>query len=318
MKKNKLLTLLLGMVFSGLAHSNQSALTALEINDPDLAGGTYDLKMELGKKVGEIDNLAMTPDQSDVIKRVFLERQRAISTPYVDTATPITRSINVKFGAGSTPPIIRLSSNMLTTLVFTDSAGDPWAIESVALNRSMFSDGSDVRQATGLQNNSEQPASSERVRNFLTLEPLNSFAYSNVAITLKDLETPVIFILAAGQSEVDVRVDARIAGINPNKKTPPSCVSGCFSRDIDDLTLLFVDGTPPSGAIPLVPSSNEIEAWEYGGSLVVRTTRSVIYPSYSSSVTSSGGVTVYKFDRGVNNITVSKGSSAQTIHIEKE
>lgn len=294
-------------------------LTPLEITDPDLPGGTYDLKMELQKKIKEAEDLTLSPAQTDSIKSIYLERQRVLASPYVNTATPVTRSLNIKFSSGLTPPVVRLSSNMLTTLVFTDAAGSPWEIESVALNRSLFSDGSDINQVAVSPTAQDAPQPS-RTRNFLTIEPLNSYAYGNVAVTLRGLDTPVIFMLATGQNEVDVRVDARISGINPAQKLTQAqnCLTGCFSKELDDLTLMFVDGTPPAGAQPLKASSSEVEAWEYGESLVVRTTTPLIYPSFNSSVTSSSGVTVYKFEKEVRSITLSKGSSAKTIHLEQE
>lgn len=314
MKSRSLLSLVALALLAGTAHAaSKVVLTPLEIADPDLPGGTYDLKMEMQKKVKEVGELVMQPDQVDTIKGIFLEQQRERATPYNFTAVPVTRSINVKFGSGLTPPVIRLSSNMLSTMVFTDSTGSPWPIESIALNRTLFSDGSQISSGGFSGEGGSKP------KNILTIEPLSPVAYGNIAVTLHGLDAPVIFMLSSGQKEVDVRVDARIPGISPFKKKE-ACTVNCssISRDLDDSALLFVDGTPPKDAAPLVASSDEIEAWEYAEALVVRTTSRIIYPSYSTSVTSSSGVTVYRFDKDVKNITISKGSSAKTIHIDRE
>lgn len=283
----------------------------LEISDPDLAGGSYDSRIELDRKVKELTDLQMTPEQIRQVKTLLLDQQRASSTPYPVVAEPVTRSINVTMTPGIAPPVLRLSSGMLSTIVFTDAAGNPWDIKSVALNRSQFSDG--VNQS--MTSNSD--ADNKSINNILTIEPLNPASYGNVSVTLENLATPVIFTLSAGQNQVDVRVDARIPSVNPASTTRSNSLPARITTDIDDTTLLFVDGTPPVEAVPYVTSSKLIEAWKFGEDLIVRTDSKILFPAYSTAVTSTSGMSVYRFDSGHQSITVSKGGSPVTIHLEQ-
>lgn len=308
------------------AADNKNAPSILELADPDLPGGSYDAKIEMQKKINNLEDLQMTPNQYNTIKDMLLNQQRAASSPYTSTAIPVTRSLNVKFESGLTPPIVRLSAGMLTTVVFTDGAGNPWNIKSVALNRQVFSDGADVAKdvTSSEASNDKDGDTPKAIRNILSIEPLNPVAYGNVIITLEGLDKPVILLLATGQQEVDMRVDARISGINPNRSSIKNGLSASgsttsISTEMDDATLLFVDGTPPDNVERMKTSSDAIHAWRYNDDLIVRTTRQVIYPAYKSSVTSSSGVSVYKFDVENQSVTISDSHGQPlTIFIEQE
>lgn len=294
-------------------------LNILELASADYPGGSYDEKIEMQKKVSRLENLQMTPEQMRSIKEMLLTQKRSASTPYPTTAIPVTRSLGVKFESGLTPPIIRLSANMLTTIVFTDGAGNPWNIESVALNRQLFSDGADVKSGiSNTENNDSGEKPTNLVRNILSIEPLNPVAYGNVIVTLEGFDKPVILMLATGQQEVDMRVDARISGINPNR-IKKSNFNPNMSTTMDEAVLLFVDGTPPEDVERMKVSSNSISAWRFNDELVVRTNKTIIYPAYKSSVTSSSGISVYRFDVENQSVTISDmNGQPSTIYIEQE
>ncbi|OIH08590.1 hypothetical protein A7M79_07185 [Acinetobacter baumannii] len=287
--------------------------------NPEYIGSSYDAAVENEKRLNELKALEFTQDQTNMLKDMILRQKRNLSTPYTNTAKPITRSIPIKFDAGLTPQVLRLSANILTTVVFTDSVGNPWNIASVSLNRNLFSDSSDVTGAS-----SKDGETTSRFHNILTLEPLDPVASGNVVITLEGLDKPVIFMLSTGQNDVDTRVDARISGLNPNKKM--RAVNGGYGQsssgntllDMDETTLLFVDGNPPVEAERIKTSSPQIEAWSFNDQLVVRTNKEILYPPFISSAMSSGGITVYRFDIENQSITIRNGSSPETIFIEHD
>lgn len=307
---------------SQFAFANKTeALSPLEIADPDLPGGSYDIRIEKQKKVDQLKELVFEPNQVRDVKEILLQQQRANMSPYPSVATPTTRSLNVKFAPGAIPPVIRLSANMLTTIVFTDAAGNPWNINNVSMNRGLFSDGliPNNQNPNQVQENSNEKAIKQSGQNILSLEPLNPVAYGNIAITLDGLDTPVIFILSTGQAEVDLRVDARIPGLNPHRTAKSSFSSSSPTNySLDDTTLLFVDGSPPEDAVLLKTTSRELDAWLFNDEVVIRTDAQIIYPAFKASVTSASGMTVYRFDKEVKAFTISKGTSSKNIFIEME
>lgn len=311
MKLKNAYFLVLGLSFGVYAHA---------ANDIDqqtsqyIEGLTYDEAIKMQEKVDTVQALQLNRDQVAGLKKSLLEQEKSRSTPYPTTAIPVTRSLNIKFDAGLTPPIVRLSANMLTTLVFSDGVGNPWDIQSVSLNGKFFKVNGDYSSS----NEKNENAETSIVKNILSIEPLSATAYSNVIVTLEGLDKPVILMLTTGQAEVDMRVDARVSGVNPNRvaKTTNASTIGATST-LDDAALLFVDGTPPEAAQLMKTSKRDVDAWLYEDEIIVRTRNTVIYPAFKSSSMSASGMSVYRFDADVSDVIISDNyGKPQTIHIE--
>ena len=281
----------------------------------------------ISSQVAEFQQMQLTPEEADTIKRIRLDRQRIEATPYVTTPEPIVRSLGVELEPGKTPPLIRVSKNMLTSIVFTDVDGNPWYIEKVALNRNQFSDAVSADTIAADQNgqpssnpNQPQQAPKPALTNILTLEPNDAIAYGNVSVTLKGKALPVIFLLAAGQNQVDVRVDARVPGTNPDAKptyipSPIETMTG-----IDDAALSFLDGVIPQDAQPMVSSDPAAQAWRFNDYLYVKTRFDVLYPAYTSRASTQNSVNIYRFSATLpnNSITLTqRGGQPFTVSFEE-
>ena len=252
--------------------------------------------------VGNIEDAQLSPDQIMRLKQLFLDRERQKAMPYVNPAKPITRTLFLNLDPGSSPPVLRLSRGQSTSIVFSDTNGDAWLIESVRLNRQLFSDG---KQADG----------GESVpTNVLSIEPLTPAAYGNVTIKLRGLSTPVIFILTAAQKEVDMRVDSKVPGRNPDAT---SIVSIASMPTIDGALPYFLDGVPPKEARRLkVTGMDGVEAWAYRDGLYVRAKADAQYPAYTNAAKSTSGVAVYRYANLHSSITFLAGGQAVTVFIE--
>lgn len=254
------------------------------------------------QSIDDIEDSQLTDEQFERLKRLYLRRERQKSVPYVVPAKPITRTAMVNLDPGVSPPILRVTRGQLTSVVFSDMNGQPWLIKDAGLNRQMFSDG---RENTG----QIEPT------NVLTIEPLTAAAYGNVTVKLKGLSTPVIFVLAAAQQEVDLRVDAKVPGRNPDSVDTVNYTS---MPGIDASLTSFLDGVPPKDARRLrVTGLPNTEAWMYQESLYVRTDADAQYPAYFSSARSTSGKAVYRFNARQNSITLLAGNGrAVTVFIE--
>ena len=263
--------------------------------------------------VAEILSMELTPQQVKNIKDLLLRQERDSSTPYTTTARPIVRSVPVDLSPAAQPPVLRLSMGMLTSIVFSDLSGNPWEIEKVTFNKDLFADD----KPEGGQGQGEKGAESSTNTNMLSIEPLTATAYGNVTVRLKGLSTPVIFILATGQNEVDMRIDARLAGRSPtmnNAALRANMNATGVMSSIDSQTLLFLDGTPPVEAERLRTSDNSVEAWNYNGQYIVRSNNTVLYPSYKSTARSTGGTSIYVYPDPVNQVTISRNGQPTTVY----
>lgn len=262
---------------------------------------------DIADKVQLLNDLQFTPQQYQLVKNLQLEQKRNASSPYTTTSAPVTRSIGVTLNPGETPPVLRLSAGMLSTVVFTDSSGNAWNIEKVNLDRNRFNDGVSV---DGKDTQEGIPET-----NVLTLEPLDPVAFGNVAVTLKGLNTPVIFMLTVGQKDVDVRVDARLPGRSPDAK---AMISTGAMITPDDASLSFMDGLPPEGAIEMTTNDSGVRAWKYGGFIFVRSQNTVIQPAFMSSFRANNGMQIFRYEDNdtVRYITFSKGGTPSTVYLE--
>lgn len=261
------------------------------------------------KAVRQIEDMQLTPQQYERLKGIFMERQQQRAMPYVNPPKPVTRTLLINLDPGVSPPALRLSRGQQTSIVFSDVSGQPWFIEKVSMNRQLFSDG---RAAGGGQGSGA--AEGEPPTNVLSIEALTPAAFGNVTVTLRGQPTPVIFVLTTGQAEVDMRVDAKVPGKNPDAETevtfqaPPS---------LDNALPYFLDGVPPPSAKRLrVTGLEGAEAWVYDKNLYVKARANAQYPAYFSAARSTSGISVYRYVGVPKAATFTMGGRALTAFFE--
>lgn len=262
------------------------------------------VKETINDTVNQVIDAQLTPAQTDRLKKMYLIKERAKAVPYVTPAKPVTRSLPLLLDPGLQPPTIRVSKGQLSNIVFSDNQGNPWMIKDVGLNRDMFSDTRDASAAQGAE-----------TTNILTLEPRTVASYGSVSVRLKGLSTPVIFILTSGQKEVDMRVDVKVPGHNPDA---PDTLAVTNMPAIDNLLANFLDGVPPRGAKKMkLSGAANTEAWNYNGQTYLRSDGDVQYPAWLASGRSTSGKAVFRFEGVPSAITLLKNGRAITVFIEE-
>lgn len=303
-------TVALFALFSyGVANAALPPPTTIDVNSggnitsPAIAAAPPSIRDELVKstrsmvadQVAEYQYSQLTPEEMYRIKSIELEKERIGANPYLSIPEPVVRSLAVSLNPGEQPPLVRVSKDMLTSIVFTDNDGQPWYIDKVTINRNQFSDAANMpSDETG----------EVTPTNILTLEPNENFVFGNVSINLKGKALPVILILASGQPTVDLRVDARIPGRNPDAAYVPGSSVVRAQTDIDNDALAFLDGSIPDLAEPLIASDVAAQGWEYNNSLYVKSRLDVLFPAYSSRASTADGVNIYRFDTTTPNNSI--------------
>ena len=307
-------TLLLSMMLSASAFAANPPPNTIDMNggftaptqaqDAFSAVGMLDLPPDYSQVIApnvqstiadqlqQYENQQLSPDQLRRLQQIEIEKQRVLATPYNNVPAPIVRSINPDLSAGKTPPVIRVSMNLLTSVVFTDLQGNPWYIDKVIVNRDQFNDSASI-------NPDGKPT------NILTLEPTQAIQYGTVSVMLKGKTMPVIFLLSAGQNEVDIRVDARMSGTNPDQPVVNINPAGLMSASgVDENSLGFLDGIIPEGAEQLQSSDYSVTAWLFNNQTYVKTSLDVMYPSFHSRATTADGVNIYRFESNPKSISL--------------
>ncbi|MDR6712106.1 intracellular multiplication protein IcmK [Pseudomonas hunanensis] len=263
----------------------------------------------VNETIQDVQDSQLTAAQLELVKKLWLEREKQKATPYVSPAKPVTRTLALDLDPGVSPPIVRLSKGQQSSIVFSDYAGQPWMIQNVSINRELFSDGRERGAGQGGQAGNVAPT------NILTLDPATAAAYGNVTVTLRGLSTPIILILAAGQEEVDMRVDAKVPGRNPDAVARVALMN---MPSIDNALTYFLDGVPPKEAQRLrVTGLDGVEAWSYRQNMYVKAKADAQYPAYTNAARSTTGVAVYRYAGLQNSVTFTTGGQAVTVFIEQ-
>lgn len=249
----------------------------------------------------------LTPEQVEVLKKASSEVRKANVSQYPDgfISKPVSRSFSIDSDSMQQTRMVRLSAGAITSMVFTDMSGNPWLIKSVSFDCGNFNDGTCNSAAGG---------ANQKPTNIVKIQPVIPYAYGNIVIELEDMASPIIFMLSAGQSnETDIRIDARIAGRNPNAK--PQAIFLERMPEHDMAMGNFLDGVAPDGAIRLKITGGQAEGWVLNGALYLRTRLSVLSPAFVNKVGSADGINVFKYFSVVPQLLASVDGKPTTLYI---
>ena len=206
------------------------------------------------------------------------EFKRAVRNPDNLVRKSVISAVVINLQPGSIIPAMRLNVNENSSILFTDSTGNPWPIiKYAAPSKSMFS------VEFHANNNPHE----------IAIEPIKDYAYGNLKVFLAGLSTPVFVRLVTGQRETDVRLDARLPLRGPNaaavveKQLPPEASSSMFS---------MLNGVAPEKALELKVDGADARAWMLSGKMYLRLTNwtTVRSPSWTGTMSSIDGTNVYE------------------------
>lgn len=218
--------------------------------------------------------LPMSTEQIATLHQAFDDSQRASATPPDIPPRPTTSSILVDLSPNAVPPIIRLGAGYISSLVFVDSTGQPWPIEAYSVG---------------------DPGSFniqwDKKGNTLLVQSTTFYKRSNLAVILKNLNTPVMLTLLPGQTAIDYRIDLRISGLGPNATIVQSYLPDAGNPILLDI----LNGVPPKDArILKVIGDDNCQAWLINNVLYLRTQLNIVSPAWKSIMTSIDGTHAYE------------------------
>ncbi len=237
----------------------------------------------------------MLPSQIHELHKQYDQTQLAIHSTPGAPPQPISSTVTVDLSPGAIPPILRLATGFVTSIVFVDSTGQPWPVADYSLGNPA---GFNIKW--------------DNKTNTLFIQSLKDHISGNMAVRLGDLDTPIMISLVTGQKDVDYRVDMQVPGTGPNAEAPV-LDNNSMSQGTSHALLAVLDGVPPSGSIELNVAKDYGRAWLYNGKLLFRTKLTVLSPAWSASVSSPDGTKVYEL---MNTPLILASQNGKTIKIE--
>ena len=174
----------------------------------------------------------LTPEQIKTLKRDFDTAERAKAFEGDAPQRLVSRVVQVDLNPGASTPVVRLGANMVSSVLFLDSTGQPWPIVDYDIeNPGAF----DIRWQS---KDSMEDARS----NTLMIQPLQHYGRGNLAVMLQGLNVPVVVNPMPGQKVADYRADIQVPEHGPNAVNThdglPSYASGHL--------VSFLNAVPPS------------------------------------------------------------------------
>ena len=219
----------------------------------------------------------LTERQILEIRRMFNKTEKAKSVTEDVPPKPTASAMVVDLEPGATPPVIRLSSGFISSLVFLDMTGAPWPIKAY--------DVGDPKSFSVQWEPQKSASDSTGMGNTLLIQSNVMYKQGNLAVVLKGLNTPIMLTLVPGQKVVDYRVDVQIPKHGPYASYSEGRLPNNASSDLVGV----LNHIAPKGAKVLDVKGGRAEAWLKHNKLYIRTPYHVISPSWQSTMSSSDG-----------------------------
>ena len=243
--------------------------------------------------------MPLSPNQIKEIRRRYNSTQQAGAYVQDVPAKPVSSTVEVSLDPGSSPPVVRLSSGFISSLVFLDSTGAPWPIKAYDLGDP---------KSYNVQWSNSNPDKPGSNANTLLIQAITLYKVANLAVILEGLNTPIMLTLIPGQEAVDYRVDLRCPGLGPLAKPSYNFLPSSANSSLVDI----INGVIPQNAKKLTVSQSGVEAWAVGKKMFVRTPMNIISPSWISSMTGSeGSVNAYEMPQSSVLLGLSHGKVHQ-------
>ncbi len=221
--------------------------------------------------------LPLTPDE---IRRLLdrLDASQRAASSFPQGVEPEAEVVvhTVSFDPSRPPPVVYVHAGFVSTISIVDASGQPWPIADYGVGGSF-----------------DVPPPGEG-GHILRVTPQTRHGQGNLSVRLAELATPLTFRLVSGTPTVHYRFDARVPQFGPNAEMP-LIEQGLARAAGDPVLMTILDGVPPPNAEPVeVAGVDETtRAWRIGEQLFLRTSLTLLSPSWEKSVTASDGMRVY-------------------------
>ncbi len=221
------------------------------------------------------DAFPLSPNQINELRNMLDQTQRAqAAAPYKTPPAPTSTSLNIDLAPGAVPPVVRLSKGFVSSLVFIDGTGAPWPIDSF-----------DLGDPTAFN------ISWDKKGNTLMVQARQDYSYGNLAVNLKNLNTPVMLTLVPGQRVVDYRVDMRVPGQGPQATV---AIGDDLPAPADNQLLNVLNGIAPMNGRRLKTENDFAQVWMVGDVLYLRSAYVILSPAWVAKMSSADGMNAYK------------------------
>lgn len=211
-----------------------------------------------------LDVSKLTPEEIRMLREYRSRVTEAENAPLTQVKHQI-RTENVSL-TSNTPMDVYVSANNQTSVVFFDSAGNPWPVAGEPIyNKDAF---------TAFKTGEKE--------HIVVFTITKEFAESNAMINLKGLDIPIPIKLVGTENKVDTRLSARVPKFGPLMKDRPTFTTNIPSAEASPELLNLLNGEHVSDSLAYdirsLSGDRLGEAYYRNGKLFIRTAYELIIP----------------------------------------
>jgi intracellular multiplication protein IcmK len=215
----------------------------------------------------------------------------------------LSRTVPIRPEPGEKPPVVSLTPNMVAALIFLDSEGKIWPIASSVLGSgSLF-------QAETLGESSPGK---------MIVAPLVNHGTSNLIVTLRDLDMPLVIELTASSAlnegrSVDSLVIFQVGQAGPGSSGGKKGGAPPPPKALDERLYAVMDSMSPKGGrrLKASPALEGEAVYLAGASMYLRTRRSLLWPAPKAKASGPGSLAVYELSPATKLLLTSDGEISE-------
>lgn len=220
----------------------------------------------------------MSVQQIEAYQRLLEEMKRVSAAKSKPRAVPESSRVPISLTPGRAPHVLRLSADMVSTVIFTDSTGAPWPIVAVI---------------AGAKDKLDIKRDDKRAPHIFTVAPLESYVTTNLSVWLENSTVPIVMSVVGQQRLVDFMLEMAVQARGPNAKAPTvdyALSNELISADQNEI----LNGLTPQGAIELKVTGGDARAWVIGNKMMLRTSMLLRAPTARRVFSGADGSKVYE------------------------
>lgn len=214
------------------------------------------------------DYFPLTPSEIQEFKDRAAVQAQANARPAGDApAEGVSGTIQVSMKPGDAMPVIRIGQGMITSLIFTDAAGQVWPVSSYSLGDP---------SALNIQ--------WDKKSGVMMVQGQKLFSQTNMGVVLQGMQVPVMLTLLIGQKTYDYMDYVRIQAYQSADQEMQNQVAD----EAPDYLVKVLDGLPPSDATTLEVSGGDAQMWSYQGTYLLLTRSTLLSPAWTAKFVGTG------------------------------
>lgn len=220
----------------------------------------------------------LSPEQIRQYRQQLDAQKRASAASPQRRAIAETTRVPITLTPGRPPHVLRLSADLVSTIIITDSTGAPWPIVAVI---------------PGAKDMLDIKRDDKKAPHLFTVAPLDTYASTNLSIWLEGATVPIVMSVVGQQPYVDFMLEMAVQARGPNAKAPSvdySISTDVISSEQNDI----LNGITPSGATQLKVVGGDAKAWLFGNKMLLRTSMLLRAPTARRVFSGADGSKVYE------------------------